>query len=275
MKAYTVTFAVEGDDFAAEGSYAVEGDRYYMRVGDAEAYSDGVSKWEVDPSKREVVVDVVDTQSRSLLGNPTRAFDFLDDAFRSELLPSGRRGAPSAAHAGRQGGGDEFDHGRRRRRRIAACGDLRSRRRADAYRDPADRTVGRGAALRCGGLRRLRADRFSLRRGRFGQRGFGTFRKPRRLVSRGPVRSAPPRPAGGGGPPWGERAAGGRAPQRRSVGCVVDTAAAGGGGPGEGRGVTGRRRLDQPGPGPFGGARGPMRCRPECSPPRRPRLRRG
>ena len=63
MKAYTVTFAVEGDDFAAEGSYAVEGDRYYMRVGDAEAYSDGVSKWEVDPSKREVVVDVVDTQS--------------------------------------------------------------------------------------------------------------------------------------------------------------------------------------------------------------------
>ena len=59
-----------------------------MRVGDAEAYSDGVSKWEVDPSKREVVVDVVDTQSRSLLGNPTRAFDFLDDAFRSELLPS-------------------------------------------------------------------------------------------------------------------------------------------------------------------------------------------
>ena len=33
-------------------------------------------------------VDVVDTQSRSLLGNPTRAFDFLDDAFRSELLPS-------------------------------------------------------------------------------------------------------------------------------------------------------------------------------------------
>ena len=30
MKAYTVTFAVEGDDFAAEGSYAVEGDRYYM-----------------------------------------------------------------------------------------------------------------------------------------------------------------------------------------------------------------------------------------------------
>ena len=42
MKAYTVTFAVEGDDFAAEGSYAVEGDRYYMRVGDAEAYSDGL-----------------------------------------------------------------------------------------------------------------------------------------------------------------------------------------------------------------------------------------
>ena len=165
MKAYTVTFAVEGDDFAAEGSYAVEGDRYYMRVGDAEAYSDGVSKWEVDPSKREVVVDVVDTQSRSLLGNPTRAFDFLDDAFRSELLPS--EGEVRRHLDIMIGKGvvlfpvEPLEH---RRRRIAACGDLRSRRRADAYRDPADRTVGRGAALRCGGLRRLRADRFSLRR---------------------------------------------------------------------------------------------------------------
>ena len=88
IKAYTVTFAVEGADFATEGSYAVEGDRYYMRVGDAEAYSDGASKWEVDPSKREVVVDAVDTSSRSLLSNPTRAFDFLGDAFRSELIPS-------------------------------------------------------------------------------------------------------------------------------------------------------------------------------------------
>ena len=88
MPAYTVTFAVEGADFAAEGSYAVEGDRYYMRVGDAEVYGDGASKWEIDPAKREVVIDVVDTESRSLLGNPTRAFDFLDDAFRCELLPS-------------------------------------------------------------------------------------------------------------------------------------------------------------------------------------------
>ncbi len=88
MPEYTVTFTAEGADFAAEGSYAVEGDRYYMRVGDTEVYCDGASKWEVDPAKREVVIDVVDTESRSLLGNPTRAFDFLDDAFRSELLPS-------------------------------------------------------------------------------------------------------------------------------------------------------------------------------------------
>ena len=88
MPEYTVTFTAEGADFAAEGSYAVAGDRYYMRVGDAEVYCDGASKWEVDPAKREVVIDVVDTESRSLLGNPTRAFDFLDDAFRSELLPS-------------------------------------------------------------------------------------------------------------------------------------------------------------------------------------------
>lgn len=137
MKAYTVTFAVEGDDFAAEGSYAVEGDRYYMRVGDAEAYSDGVSKWEVDPSKREVVVDVGRHAEPQPAGQPDAGVRFPGRRLPQRTAALRRRGAPSAAHAGRQGGGDEFDHGRRRRRRIAACGDLRSRRRADAYRDPA------------------------------------------------------------------------------------------------------------------------------------------
>lgn len=88
MKAYTVFFKVEGADFTATGSYAVEGDRYYMQVGDAEAYCDGAAKWEVDPSKREVIIDAVDLSSRNLLNNPTRAFDFLDDAFRSELQSS-------------------------------------------------------------------------------------------------------------------------------------------------------------------------------------------
>ena len=88
MKSYTVTFEVAGDDFTAAGSYAVEGDCYYMRVGEAEAYCDGTARWEVDPAKREVVIDAVDLSSRNLLSNPTRAFDFLDDAFRSELLPS-------------------------------------------------------------------------------------------------------------------------------------------------------------------------------------------
>lgn len=88
MKSYTVAFEVKGADFTATGSYAVEGDSYYMQVGDAEAYCDGAAKWEVDPSKREVVIDTVDLSSRNLLSNPTRAFDFLDDAFRSELLPA-------------------------------------------------------------------------------------------------------------------------------------------------------------------------------------------
>lgn len=85
MPEYTVTFTVAGADFGAAGSYAVEGDRYYMRVGAAEAYSDGTAKWEVDPAKREIVIDAVDVSSRNLLGNPTRAFDFLGDAFRGEL----------------------------------------------------------------------------------------------------------------------------------------------------------------------------------------------
>ena len=96
MKSYTVAFEVKGADFTATGSYAVEGDSYYMQVGDAEAYCDGAAKWEVDPSKREVVIDTVDLSSRNLLSNPTRAFDFLDDAFRSELLPAEGTRLPKA-----------------------------------------------------------------------------------------------------------------------------------------------------------------------------------
>lgn len=87
MSSYAVTFRVQSGDYTAEGRYAVRGDAYYLTLGGAEVYSDGRAKREVDPERREVVIDVVDTASRNLLNNPTRAFDFLDDAFRCEESP--------------------------------------------------------------------------------------------------------------------------------------------------------------------------------------------
>ncbi len=86
MPSYTVHFTVDAADFRTEGSYAVEDDNFYMLIGRAEAFSDGKTKWEVDPQHREVVIDRVDTSSRNLLGNPTHAFDFINSEFRAELL---------------------------------------------------------------------------------------------------------------------------------------------------------------------------------------------
>ena len=88
LGAYSVQFEVAAGEQRYAGHYDVSGDAYYMTVNGAEVYSDGQTRYEVSPERREVVIDAVDTSSRNLLNNPTRAFDFLGDAFRSELLPS-------------------------------------------------------------------------------------------------------------------------------------------------------------------------------------------
>lgn len=78
---YGVQFEIVSDDYHDAGRYVVEGERYYLRLGDAEVYCDGETRYEIDPAKREVVIDRVDRESRNLLNNPTRGFDFLDDEF--------------------------------------------------------------------------------------------------------------------------------------------------------------------------------------------------
>ncbi len=85
MAGYEVQFMlrIEGREIA--GRYRVRGESYHMQVGDAEVFSDGTSRWEVDPAKQEVVVDVVDPRSHNILQNPTRAFTFLDQDFTHEV----------------------------------------------------------------------------------------------------------------------------------------------------------------------------------------------
>ncbi len=86
MPAYRVDFEIETGDSSVQGSYAVQGEDYYLEVGDAEVFADGKVRYEVDNRRREVTVNAVDTSSRSILDNPVRAFDFLDSDYTPRLL---------------------------------------------------------------------------------------------------------------------------------------------------------------------------------------------
>lgn len=86
MPAYSVRFEVVADDSAVKGGYSVQGEAYYLQLGDAEVYADGATRYEVDNRRREVTIVEVDTASRNILDNPVRAFDFLNSAYRAELL---------------------------------------------------------------------------------------------------------------------------------------------------------------------------------------------
>lgn len=84
MNGYGVNFEVSSGDYEARGSYVVEGEGYYLALGDAEVFADGGVRYEIDNRRREVTVTEVDTTSRNILNNPVRAFDFLG----SEYVPS-------------------------------------------------------------------------------------------------------------------------------------------------------------------------------------------
>ena len=83
---YGVKFGVVSGDYEARGSYVVEGDSYYLVLGDAEVFADGAVRREVDNRRREVTVTEVDTASRNILNNPVRAFDFLGSEYTPSLV---------------------------------------------------------------------------------------------------------------------------------------------------------------------------------------------
>lgn len=86
MKGYEVTFEVEAGEYRTGGRYAVEGQGYFLTLGDAEVFCDGTVRYEVDNARREVTIVGVDTASRNILNNPVKAFDFLDSEYDPELL---------------------------------------------------------------------------------------------------------------------------------------------------------------------------------------------
>lgn len=86
MPAYSVRFEIVADDSAVRGGYSVQGEAYYLQLGDAEVYAEGATRYEVDNRRREVTIVEVDTASRNILDNPVRAFEFLDSTYRPTLL---------------------------------------------------------------------------------------------------------------------------------------------------------------------------------------------
>lgn len=86
LGAYGVTFEVSSDEYTTRGRYAVEGENYYIAVGEAAVYCDGKIRYEIDNRRREVTIDDVDTSSRNLLSNPAHAFDFIGTQYAPSLV---------------------------------------------------------------------------------------------------------------------------------------------------------------------------------------------
>lgn len=80
---YDAEFDVRAGEYRAEGRYGVAGDAYHIKLDQAEVYSDGKVRYEVDHERKEVNIDVMDLQSRNILDNPTRCFDFVGDDYAS------------------------------------------------------------------------------------------------------------------------------------------------------------------------------------------------
>lgn len=80
---YEAEFKVVAGDYQANGRYGVAGDAYHIALDQAEVYSDGKARYEVDHDRREVNIDVMDLSSRNILDNPTRCFDFVGADYAS------------------------------------------------------------------------------------------------------------------------------------------------------------------------------------------------
>ena len=84
---YAMNVAVTiGDELPINGFFMVDGDGYYITLGVMEVYSDGKLRYEINNERKEVVEDVVDLESCDLLSNPTRAFKFVPNEFKSEVI---------------------------------------------------------------------------------------------------------------------------------------------------------------------------------------------
>ena len=83
LGAYDAEFEVQAGVYNTKGRYGVAGDSYHIKLDQAEVYSDGKVRYEVDHERKEVNIDVMDLQNRNILDNPTRCFDFVGADYAS------------------------------------------------------------------------------------------------------------------------------------------------------------------------------------------------
>ena len=69
----------------SDGYFVVDKDNYYIQLGKMEVYSDGKYRYEVNNSRKEVTEDRVNLDTRDLLSNPTRAFEFVESEFKATI----------------------------------------------------------------------------------------------------------------------------------------------------------------------------------------------
>lgn len=90
LGSYDVGFKVSAGEYQTAGSFSVTGDAYHIKMDEAEVFSDGKLRYEIDHERREVSIDEVDLESRNILDNPTRCFNFVgSDYVASELKCEG------------------------------------------------------------------------------------------------------------------------------------------------------------------------------------------
>ncbi|MBO7263633.1 MAG: hypothetical protein J6U93_03820 [Alistipes sp.] len=75
------------------GYFMVDKDSYYIQLGIMEVYSDGKLRYEINNERKEVTEDRVNLDSRDLLTNPTRAFEFLESEFTATISETIHNGA--------------------------------------------------------------------------------------------------------------------------------------------------------------------------------------
>lgn len=78
---YRIEFSLSLDGRPVAGAYEVSGGSYHLSTPEIEIFCDGATKYEVNRVLKEVVIDAVDPADRTILGNPTRLFDFLGGAY--------------------------------------------------------------------------------------------------------------------------------------------------------------------------------------------------
>ena len=84
----TVVVGTGAESTTLYGSIKVDGDAYYLMLGNMEVYSDGKLRYEINNERKEVVEDRVNLEACDLLSNPTRAFDFVPQEFVSAVKSS-------------------------------------------------------------------------------------------------------------------------------------------------------------------------------------------